>query len=82
MIVTFNLRDFPEATLKPFDITAIHPDESLLDQLDLYPGLTVESLQRQASAYRREPTTAAGLLVRLARAGVPGFAAELRRHLP
>lgn len=82
VIVTFNLRDFPEAALKPFDITAIHPDEFLLDQLDLYPRLTIESLERQAAAYRREPTTPTGLLVRLVRAGVPGFAAELRRHLP
>src|SRR5215475_11764640 len=37
VIVTFNIRDFPDAALKPFDITAIHPDEFLLDQLDLYP---------------------------------------------
>ncbi len=82
VIVTFNLADFPERALKPFDITAIHPDEFLLDQLDLYPVLTIEAVRQQAAAYRREPTTIAGVLVRLDRAGVPRFAAELRRQLP
>ena len=37
-IVTFNLKDFPEAALEPYGITPIHPDDFLLDQLDLYPG--------------------------------------------
>lgn len=81
IIVTFNIADFPEAALKPFDVTAIHPDEFLLDQLDLYPGPTMDALQRQAAAYRRPPTTVSGVLVRLEKAGVPRFAAESRRHL-
>jgi predicted nucleic acid-binding protein len=81
VLVTFNLRDFPEVALKPFDITAVHPDEFLLDQLDLYPGTTVQALARQAASHRREPRTVPGLLTMLERAGVPRFAAEVRRHL-
>lgn len=80
VIVTFNLRDFPEQALKPYDILAVHPDDFLLDQLDLYPGLTIEVLEQQAASYRREPTTTAGLLPLLERTGVPHFAAEVRRH--
>jgi len=81
MTVTFNLRDFPEPALKPYDVTAIHPDDFLLDQLDLHPALVVEVLQEQAASYRREPTTVAGLLPLLDRTGLPRFAAEARRHL-
>jgi hypothetical protein len=81
VVVTFNLDDFPEPALKPFDITAINPDEFLLDQLDLHPRVTVEALSRQAASYQREPTTVPGLLVRLERGGVPRFAAEVRRHI-
>jgi PIN domain len=81
VVVTFNVGDFPDQALKPFDVVAIHPDDFLLDQLDLYPGVTVEALRQQAAAYRREPTTVPGVLVRLERGGVPRFAAELRRHL-
>jgi predicted nucleic acid-binding protein len=80
VVVTFNLSDFPEAALKPYDVFAIHPDDFLLDQLDLYPGLTVEVLRQQASAYHRDPTTVLGVLVLLERAGVPQFAGEVRRH--
>ncbi|MBL7501288.1 PIN domain-containing protein [Frankia sp. CNm7] len=81
IIVTFNLRDFPEPALKPYDVVAIHPDDFLLDQLDLHPALTVEVLEDQAASYRREPTTIAGLLPLLERTGLPRFAAEVHRHL-
>ena len=81
VLVTFNIRDFPEPALKPYDIVAVHPDEFLLDQLDLYPGLTMAVLRQQAASYRREPTSVPGVLVLLERTGVPRFAAELRRHL-
>ncbi|WP_434740418.1 PIN domain-containing protein [Micromonospora sp. SH-82] len=81
VIVTFNTRDFPEHTLKPYDILAVHPDEFLLDQLDLYPGLTIGVLEDQAASYRRQPTTIAGLLPILERTGLPRFTAEVRRHV-
>ena len=37
VIVTFNLNDFAEPALKPYDIAPIHPDEFLLDQLGPLP---------------------------------------------
>ncbi|MBB5825127.1 PIN domain-containing protein [Micromonospora carbonacea] len=81
VLVTFNIADFPEPALKPYDVLAVHPDDFLLDQLDLYPAQTLDVLHRQAHVYRREPTTVPGLLVLLGRTGVPQFAAEVRRHL-
>jgi predicted nucleic acid-binding protein len=80
VIVTFNLGDFPDPAIKPYDIVVVHPDDFLLDQLDLYPGPTVHALRRQAQAHRREPRTVLGLLVMLERCGLPHFAAEARRH--
>ncbi|MHA6801148.1 hypothetical protein [Bounagaea algeriensis] len=59
---------------------AVHPDEFLLDQLDLYPGRVLASLERQVAGYRRDPTTVAGLMNRLERIGVPKFANEVLRH--
>ncbi|MFD3703421.1 PIN domain-containing protein [Nocardia sp. NPDC058658] len=81
VLVTFNVRDFPDHAVKPYDLTAITPDEFLLDQLDLYPGLTISTLRGQAAAYRREPRSVAGLLAVLERTGTKVFAAEVRRHL-
>ncbi|MEU8232347.1 hypothetical protein AB0C12_22415 [Actinoplanes sp. NPDC048967] len=79
-------RSFPDALVTGYeslidDIIAVHPDEFRLDQLDLYPGLTLAVLRQQAASYRREPTSVPGVLVLLERTGVPRFAAELRRHL-
>jgi predicted nucleic acid-binding protein len=81
VLVTFNLSDFPERAVKPYDVEAVHPDAFLLDQLDLYPAVTVEVLQQQAASYRRVPNMVPDILVLLARTGVPRFAAEVRRHL-
>lgn len=80
VIVTANPRHFPERALKPYEIEAVHPDEFLLDQLDLYPARVMACLARQVSAYTREPTTIAGLMNRLERTGLPKFAAEIPRH--
>ncbi|WP_017625133.1 PIN domain-containing protein [Nocardiopsis chromatogenes] len=81
VVVTFNVKDFPKDALDPYEILAVRPDDFLLDQLDLYPGLTMRVLGEQASSYRREPTTVPGVLARLEQCGVPHFAAEVRRHL-
>ena len=80
--MTFNLSDFPEESTSAYDVEVVHTDNFLLDQLDLYPGLVMGALQRQANSYKQPETSLPDLLVRLAAAGVPRFAAEARRHLP
>jgi predicted nucleic acid-binding protein len=79
-IVTFNIDDFPPASVDPFEIDVIDHDTFLLDQLDLTPPAVIDELQQQAVANRREPKTLSGLLDALARAGAPGFADEVRRR--
>lgn len=81
-IVTFNIDDFPPASVDPFEIDVIDPDTFLLDQLDLAPTAVIDELQQQAVANRREPKTLSGLLDALARAGAPAFADEVRRRTP
>ena len=50
VVVTFNLQDFPASALTPHGLVAVHPDEFLLDQVDLYwPAV------RQPSAARLRP---------------------------
>jgi predicted nucleic acid-binding protein len=79
-IVTFNIDDFPPASVEPFAIEVIHPDTFLLDQLDLAPVTVIEELTRQAQANRRDPKTLPSILDALARAGVESFADEVRRR--
>ncbi|AMD86871.1 toxin PIN [Actinomyces radicidentis] len=78
VIVTLNLKDFPQTALEPYEIRAIGPDEFLLDQLDLAPDLVLEAVRRQAEDSRRPPVDLNALLEHLARCGVPQFAAAAR----
>jgi predicted nucleic acid-binding protein len=57
LIVTSNLKDFPAAALAPYDIEAIHPDDFLLDQLDLAEERTLKCLVAQRVRYKK-PTVA------------------------
>ncbi|KAF4410118.1 PIN domain-containing protein [Streptomyces lycii] len=81
-LITFNLRDFPQESLSPHDIALQDPDDFLLDLLDLAPGAVMSVLEAQAGRYKRDPKTLPGLLNALAKAGVPDFAEQARRHLP
>jgi hypothetical protein len=36
-IITANAKDFPATALAPLGLEAVHPDDFLLDQLDLSP---------------------------------------------
>lgn len=80
VIVTSDRKGFPESSLKPFDITAVSPDDFLLDQLDLYPGLVIDCLHRQISRNTMRQMTMGELLGRLTKAGAPAFADQVRRH--
>ena len=37
-IVTFNVKDFPASTLSKYSMEALHPDDFLLDVIDLAPA--------------------------------------------
>lgn len=80
-IVTMNLKDFP-ATALVDGIEARHPDEFLLDQLDLMPSRLLEVLALQAAALRRRASDLAGVLNHLERCGVPNFVEAVRRLAP
>ncbi len=41
-VVTFNLKDFPDHVLARYDMEPKHPDEFVLDSIDLAPGAIVQ----------------------------------------
>jgi predicted nucleic acid-binding protein len=57
VLVTFNTSDFPVESTGDYDIEVVHPDSFLLDQLDLYPGITVAALREQAGSYNSPAMT-------------------------
>lgn len=44
LIVTFNLKDFPRTSLKPFGIEAVHPQEYLLTLYSMSPATVIGKL--------------------------------------
>jgi hypothetical protein len=78
-IITANLADFPASALDPLGLESGHPDDFLLDQLDLSPSTILQVIREQAADTRRPPLTRHDLAATLGRAGVPRFADEILR---
>lgn len=47
VIITFNLKDFPQATLDPLGIEAQHPDDFVTNLIDLAPAAVCAAVRRQ-----------------------------------
>jgi hypothetical protein len=77
-IVTFNLKDFPESNLAPYSVEAQHPDDFVLDALDLAPGLVTAVVSAQAASLRNPPRSVADLLETLRDQGLVRSVAKLR----
>ena len=75
-IVTANVKDFPAASLAPYDIDVVSPNDFLLNALHMYPSETVAVLHEQSAALRRPAMTVQTLLSGLARCGAAQFAKE------
>src|SRR4051812_17166620 len=79
VIVTFNLKHFPEDALEPFGIEALHPDDFLTYQLDLAPNVVCAAAKRQRESLKRPPKTVEEYLEALRRQGLAQTASGLRR---
>ena len=81
LIVTENLRDFPDETLLLWDLEAQSLDGFLLDQLDLAPDAVMNVLCQQAQARSRPPVSVEELLDQFERIGIPGFVKAVNGRL-
>jgi hypothetical protein len=79
-IVTFNLSDFPKATLEHFDIAAIHPDRFVVLLWDEHPQAVLRATKLHRASLKRPPKSAAEYLATLERCQLPTTAACLRPH--
>lgn len=77
-IVTFNLGDFPAAALAPFGVEAQHPDDFLLNQIDLDPIAALKSIKAMRARLRNPAISALDLSTALERSQLPLVAARLR----
>lgn len=80
VVVTFNLKDFPDETLRQYGLCAKHPDEFLLDLFGLDEKACLDAVQADFSHYKTPPLSIDDYLAALAKAGVTQTAAFLRER--
>ena len=75
-VVTFNLRDFPNSALAPWDVIAQSPDDFLIHQYHLDPDVVVQKLQEQG-----ERRGGIARLLEIHSRTAPGFAGLISEHI-
>lgn len=76
-LVTFNLKDFPPSSTEPLHMDVKHPDDFLLDVLDLDPGKVGWICHTALRSYRRYPQTPEDYTHLMLQSGLPNFAAHI-----
>ncbi len=78
VIVTQNLKDFPDAALAPFEIVAQHPDEFLRNHLSLAPGVVCSAVRKVRARLLKPPYSVEDYLATLTRQGLVATVGELQ----
>lgn len=78
VIVTANLRDFPEEALSPYGITAQHPDDFVVNLLRQSPEAVCLAARRQRTSLKNPPLSTGEYLAALERQGLANTVFLLR----
>lgn len=81
IIVTDNLRDFPDAILHPLDLEAKDADAFIADTIDLRVAQAVPALRRMRERLKRPEKTPETLLLDMEKIGLTLTADALRDHI-
>lgn len=55
LIITFNLKDFPDTALSAYNLKAQHPDDFIYDLLDLNQAAVLQAAAAQRASLRNPP---------------------------
>jgi predicted nucleic acid-binding protein len=80
IIVTFNLKDFPSSTLKNYGIEAQHPDDFILNLIDLDYESVCEAVNRNRMMLKNPPMNIEELLETYRNRGIPKTVAKLQLY--
>ena len=80
-IITQNLKHFPAKVLEPFGITALHPDEFLLHQLELEPLFVLPAFKAMRARLKNPKYTPEAFASSMEKNGLVQTAAFLRQAL-
>jgi hypothetical protein len=78
VIVTYNLKDFPEEALKPYGIQAEHPDQFISNLFDLAPAKVTAQVKAIRARLQNPPRTIDELLDTYLSLGLPETVSDLK----
>lgn len=78
VIVTFNLKDFPAQALAPYRVKSQHPDEFILQLIELNPSEVCQAAKKHRNTLKNPPSTPDDYLERLSRLGLSQSVITLR----
>jgi hypothetical protein len=81
VIVTANLRDFPNEILSAYGVEAQHPDLFIFGLIETRANEVAAALRELRSDLLNPPMTAAEILIALARQGLPKSVSSLQRFV-
>ena len=81
VIVTQNLKDFPQDRLDPYGIEAQHPDTFITHLFDLHPGGVVSAARSHRATLKNPPKSAKDYLDTLELQGLTHTVSELRGYI-
>jgi predicted nucleic acid-binding protein len=80
-IVTFNLKDFPAELIDKFGVDVQHPDDFLMNQLQLRQFDALEVMRKVRGRYRNPQLSAKEFIELVSRNGLPQTAQYLQTHM-
>jgi predicted nucleic acid-binding protein len=80
-IVTFNTKDFPQAVLQPYGIEVQHPDEFVMNQLQLHKIPALSAIKKMRARWTNPARSAQDLITAFELRGLPLTADLLREAI-
>jgi hypothetical protein len=78
VIVTMNLKDFPDAVLQHYEMEAQHPDEFILQLIELTPDIVMNAAETHRQSLKNPPKSIEEFLASLEAQGLPKSVTVMR----
>ena len=78
VIITFNLKDFPDDALARYNLKAIHPDDFISDLIELNIAVVIDAVRKHRGGMKNPPFTADEYLDLLLKQRLPETVSKLR----
>jgi predicted nucleic acid-binding protein len=78
VIVTMNLKDFPSEVLQQYEMEALHPDDFILQLIELAPDVVLDAAETHRLSLKNPPKLIDEFLASLEAQGLPRSVAALR----